>query len=175
MTECFFFSSLFLLLLSLLLFSSLCNFSPCGFFIFLASEHLLMHPSVHTYATSPLLLSSFPFPEFFPIQPSVQLSLAPPAQQLGHRQPEPCARMNHCQPHVPLGKRCNWYPYPAEFGGHPIILGASQQPPSPSPSQTMDPLTILHAMSPSCRLSIFLPNQIICKIINVSCAAVIYR
>lgn len=85
MTEYFFFTSLFLLFFSLLLFSSLCNFLPYGFSISLALEHLfLMLLSMHTHCVFPPLFIFFPLSEFFPIQPSLQLLLVLPSWQPGH-------------------------------------------------------------------------------------------
>lgn len=79
MTERFFFSSPFLLLFSLLLLSSLCNFSPYRFLISLASDRLLlMIPSTHAHTVSPLFLNSFPFPVFFP-HPSLSPALPGPS------------------------------------------------------------------------------------------------
>lgn len=114
-----FFSSPFLLLFSLLLFSSLCNFSPYGFFISLASERLfLMLPFTHRHAVSPLLLSSFPLPEFPPPNPSSPAlpalsSLAAGAPATGptwpaEPLPTPCSSWQGMQP-VPSSKRV-WEP-----------------------------------------------------------------
>lgn len=66
-----FFLPPFLLLFSPLLFSSLYNFSPYGFFGSLLLEHLiLMLPSTHTHAVFPLLINSFPLSEFLSLHPS---------------------------------------------------------------------------------------------------------